>query len=118
MALEQARENGALVICGAVYSELLAHPGMSPALFMQFLAETGIEPEFETGRQLWQEAGVRYAKYSATRKRAKAGSVRRLLADFVIGAHALMYADRLITFDATDFRRDFPELLIAPGKLQ
>jgi predicted nucleic acid-binding protein len=116
--MEQAREVGALVICGAVYSELLAHPRMSSALLERFLAETGIQPEFETGRQIWQEAGARYAKYSARRRRAKTASARRLLADFVIGAHALLHADRLITFDAGDFRRDFPELLLAPVRVQ
>ena len=116
--LEQARTTGALVICGAVYCELLAHPRMTLAILEKFLADTGIEPEFDTGRKIWQEAGARYARYATRRRKAKAGSVRRLLADFIVGAHALVHADRLITFDAADFRRDFPELLIAPGKAQ
>jgi predicted nucleic acid-binding protein len=114
--LEDARLTGALVICGAVYSELFAHPRLTPAILTQFLKDAGIEPEFDTGRQIWHEAGLRYSRYSTRRRKAKAGSPRRLLADFVIGAHALLQADRLVTFDGADFRRDFPELQIAPGR--
>jgi predicted nucleic acid-binding protein len=53
-------------------------------------------------RDIWHEAGL----------------PRRLLTDFVIGVHALRRADRLITFDAGGYRRDFPELQIAPGRAQ
>ncbi len=35
---------------------------------------------------------------------------RRLLADFMIGAHALLSADRLMTFDTKVYGQDFPEL--------
>ena len=116
--LREARRNGALVICGVVYSELLAHPKMTPSTLTQFLSETGIDAEFDTGRDIWHEAGLRYSRYSTRRRKAKTGSPRRLLADFVIGAHGLLRADRLITFDAGDYRRDFPELQIAPNKLK
>ena len=114
--LKDARRSGALVICGIVYSELLAYPKMTPATLTQFLSDTGIDAEFDTGRDIWHAAGLRYARYSIRRRKANAGSPRRLLADFVIGAHALLRADRLITFDARGYRRDFPELQIAPGR--
>jgi len=35
-----------------------------------------------------------------------------LLVDFLIGAHALVQADRLMTLDAKRYQRDFPELKI------
>ena len=116
--LAEARLEGALVVCGAVYAELFAHPRLTSALLIQFLAETGIEPEFDTSKQIWHEAGTRYARYAARRRKAGADSPRRLLADFIIGSHALRRADRLITFNASDYKRDFPELKIIPGKLQ
>jgi predicted nucleic acid-binding protein len=116
--LKDARRSGALVICGIVYSELLAHPKMTPSTLTQFLSETGIDAEFDTGRDIWHEAGLRYSRYSTRRRKAKACSPRRLLADFVIGVHALLRADRLLTFDARGYRRDFPELQIAPGRAQ
>jgi hypothetical protein len=37
-----------------------------------------------------------------------------LLADFVVGAHALLLADRLMPLDAARYSRDFPELLLFP----
>jgi len=116
--LRDAARSGALVICGAVYSELLAYPGFTPAMLTQFLADTGIAPDFDTGRAIWHEAATRFAEYSACRRKARAGAPRRLLADFVIGAHALLTADRLITFDSAGYRNDFPELRMAPAKTQ
>jgi predicted nucleic acid-binding protein len=37
-------------------------------------------------------------------------SGKRLLADFIIGSHALAQADRLMTLDPKRYRQDFPEL--------
>jgi predicted nucleic acid-binding protein len=91
---------------------------MNSAILMQFLGETGIEPEFDTGPRIRREVGMRYARYSARRRRAKAGAPRRLLADFIIGAHAPLHADRLITFDDANYKRDFPELKITPDRTQ
>ena len=115
--LKEAHRSGALVICGVVYAELLAHPRISLPRLTQFLDETGVEPEFDTNHQIWQEAGMRYARYAARRRKTDAGHPRRLLADFVIGAHALLRTDRLITFDSRGYR-DFPELQITPQKVQ
>src|ERR1700691_4931140 len=75
--LKEARRSGALVICGVVYSELLAHPKMTPLALAQFLSETGIDAEFDTGRDIWHEAGLRYSRYSTRRSKSKAGSPRR-----------------------------------------
>lgn len=116
--LAQARREGALVICGAVYAELFAHPTLTPALLTQFLVDTRIETEFDTSQGIWHEAGKRYGRYAARRRKSGVASPRRLLADFIIGSHALLRADRLVTFNASDYKRDFPELKIIPGKLQ
>jgi len=116
--LAEARREGALVVCGAVYAELFASPRLTPTLLTQFLADTGIEPEFDTSKQIWHEAGIRYSRYATRRRKSGADSPRRLLADFIIGSHALLRADRLITFNASDYQRDFQELKIIPGKTQ
>ena len=34
---------------------------------------------------------------------------KRLLADFIIGSHALAQADRFMTLDPKRYERDFPE---------
>jgi len=112
--LTGARGRGALVICGVVYAELLAHPFVEPATTETFLTKMGIEVDCGMDQAVWREAGVRYRAHSERRRLAKAGAHRRRVADFVIGAHALLRADCLITFNASDFRHDFPELLIAP----
>jgi predicted nucleic acid-binding protein len=36
--------------------------------------------------------------------------VSRLLADFIIGSHALVHADRFMTLDPKRYAREFPEL--------
>jgi predicted nucleic acid-binding protein len=35
---------------------------------------------------------------------------KRLLGDFIVGAHALLQADRLMTFDPKRYKSHFPEL--------
>ena len=112
--LDQARARGALVICGIVYAELLAHPKVNVDFLERFFHLADIEIDYAMDKAVWHEAGVRYRKHSERRRRARAGSHRRLIADFVIGAHALLRADRLITFNGPDFKRDFPELAVQP----
>ena len=112
--LTEARDRGGVVICGIVYSELFAHPLMTGEIIEDFLQRTGLEVDYRLDKTVWKEAGIRFKKYAERRRRARQEWPRRLLADFVIGAHSLLHADRLITFNGADFRRDFPELLIAP----
>jgi hypothetical protein len=114
LLLTEAHERGALVVCGIVYAELLAHPLVKTAVTESFLEATGIELDCSMDKAVWREAGIRYRAYSERRRRAKAAGHRKHVADFVIGAHALLRADRLITFNGSDFRSDFPELRIAP----
>jgi predicted nucleic acid-binding protein len=110
-----AREQGGLVVCGPVYAELLARPGITAEFVDGFLAQTGISLEAEMGKDVWRETGLRFSRYAQRRRKSKDGDPRRLLADFIIGSHALLRADRLITFNDLDYRPDFPELSIAHG---
>jgi predicted nucleic acid-binding protein len=108
--LANCKREGPLIISAVVYAELLAHPQMTESLLAYLLSKTGIEVDYELSETIWREAGLRYAQHADRRRRAIAESPRRILADFVIGAHALHRADRLMTFDVTVFRKDFPEL--------
>lgn len=109
-ALDDAAGHGGLVICAPVYAELLAHPKASVAFVDDFLNETGIAIDFGFGEPVWREASVRFAKDAVRRRASRGGSVKRLLADFIVSAHALLRADRLLTLDASRYAKDFPEL--------
>jgi predicted nucleic acid-binding protein len=109
-ALDEAAGAGGLVICAPVYAELLAHPKAGAAFVDDFLNETGIAIDFDLGEPVWRAVSVRFAKYAARRHASRGGSAKRLLADFIVGAYALIRADRLLTLDANRYAKDFPEL--------
>jgi len=74
------------------------------------LANTGITVDFEFQQSIWLEAGRRFALYAKRRRRSAHQGPKRLLADFIIGSHALAKADRFMTLDPKRYERDFPEL--------
>jgi predicted nucleic acid-binding protein len=59
------------------------------------------------------EAGRRFARYAVHRRKSGPGKPKRLLADFLIGAHASLQADRLMSLDPTRYKQYFPELKLA-----
>ena len=105
-----AQGSGSLVVCPVVYAELLASPMLEKREVHVFLQGHGIAVDRYLGLEVWEEAGLRFRRFSARRKRSGGDEPRRLLADFVIGAHALLHAERLLTFDVDRYRLDFPEL--------
>jgi predicted nucleic acid-binding protein len=78
----------------------------------EFLSTTGVLVDFRMDEEVWRLAGRRFAKHAARRRAARVGQPRRLVADFVIGAHALLHADQLLTLDVRLYKQDFPELKI------
>ena len=108
--LSTARSEGALLLCPAVFAELHAYPGASPTFVRGMLETTGVTVDYNLEETVWIEAGQRYASYSARRRTSRGDSPRRILTDFLIGAHALIQAERLLTLDAGIYRRNFPEL--------
>lgn len=108
--LGAAKTEGALLISPAVYAELLAYPGASEAFVNRFLDETAISIDFHLQEEVWREAGRRFAQYASRRRRSGSGGAKWPLADFLVGAHALVQADRLITLDPVRYEQDFPEL--------
>lgn len=106
--LEREGRLGALVVSPPVYAECLAHPGWKRRDIDGLLRETSIGVSWELPQHVWVKAGLRFAAYAARRRRSREGPPRRILADFIIGAHALDVG-ALITYDDF-FAANFPEL--------
>jgi predicted nucleic acid-binding protein len=109
-ALDKAFNEGALVISGAAYAELMAAPGRSETFVDRFCEETGIAVEWEIGERAWRAAGAAFQGYAARRRKQKGAEARRILTDFVIGAHALVNGYKLLTLDAGIYQASFPRL--------
>lgn len=105
-----------LVVCGPVYAELLAGPGATVAALTAFLATTEIVVDVALPLTVWQESGLAFRAYAERRVASGAAWPRRVLADFIIGTHALHNATALMTLNRDDFVRIVPSLpLIVPN---
>ncbi len=108
--LTRAADEGALVICAPVYVELMAYPNATGAYLGHFLASTRVEVDFVIDEPVWREAAQRFANNAHLRRKSGGGDAKRLLVDFIIGAHAFLHTDRLFTLDPHRFTKDFPKL--------
>jgi len=112
--LDTAGERGGLVVCPIVYAELRAVPGAVVSLIDSFLERTSIVVDWTFDKEIWHLAAERYQKYAIRKRKQKMDEPKRLIADFIVGAHALLRADVLLTLDPRPYRRDFAELLLHP----
>ncbi|MBT9329982.1 type II toxin-antitoxin system VapC family toxin [Paracidobacterium acidisoli] len=110
-ALGHSASQGGLVICPVVYTELHAYPGVTRADIHTFLEKTRITVDWTLERDIWELASERFALYAA-RRRQHSGNTKRLIADFLVGAHALLRADCLLTLDKRGYRENFGELTL------
>ena len=111
-ALDQAQSRGALVIAAPVFAELLAFPARSTNLVDLFLNETGIAVDWQLDEAIWRMAGEAFRKYAQRRRRRGEPGPRRILADFLIGAHAAKRNYALLTLDENLYKAAFPGLTI------
>lgn len=112
-ALDRARVRGDIVICAPVYAELVAFPGRNAAFLEQFFRDTLIRIDWEFVAQDWREAGRAFQTYASRRRNSRKGSApRRILADFLIGAHASRRGHTLLTLDRGLYSSSFPSLKI------
>jgi predicted nucleic acid-binding protein len=109
-ALDQALNRGSLVISGLVFAELLAAPGRGQDFLSKFCSEARIGVEWELSETICRLAGEAFQRYAKKRKRDGGREPRRILADFVIGAHAQVNGYELLTLDERHFRYSFPRL--------
>ena len=95
-------EEGRLIICEMVYAELSA--GISHAKLEHFLSDFHIEL-IQSGKEALNLAGGLWRQYIMNE-----GRKGRLIADFLIGAHAQIHAQRLFTQDRGFYREYFKHL--------
>jgi hypothetical protein len=112
-ALDTALRRGALVVAAPVFAELLAAPGRDETFLDTFFRDTGITVDWNLDETVWRTAGQAFQKYAARRRRQHDSGPRRILTDFLIGAHALRRNCSLLTFDDRPYREAFPDLRIA-----
>lgn len=113
-ALEDAASRGLLAVSPAVYAELVA--GRDAEVVDDFFSDKGIDVDWNLNAAVWRTAGTRYGAYARDRRRQRGDAgPRRILADFLIGAHALHLAHALLTSDSKIYGTYFSELeVISP----
>ena len=105
--LEAAYNAGGIIVCDVVYAELVPGFGDRAALDGALRAVNAHLSPIDSA--IAWEAGVRWKRY-----RRAGGPRTRILADFLIGAHALVAADVFLTRDRGFYDTYFPDLMQAP----
>lgn len=102
-----ARSEGAVIICDIVYAEMV--PAFEERERLDAaLREIGVHRSPIDSDIAW-ESGRRWMRY-----RRAGGPRTRILADFLIGAHALVAAEVFLTRDRGFYETYFPDLHKAP----
>lgn len=111
-ALDAAFRRGTLTISAVVFAELVAAPGRREAFLDSFLDETGIFVDWSLEEGIWRVAGRAFQGYAARRRRQGHSGPRRILADFLVAAHALRRGCSLLTLDDRLYHAAFPQLSV------
>ena len=101
--LISASDCGTLAICEVVYAELV--PQFESKEQLDSLVDTLGVRLIDGGVDVAYLAGQRWSAY-----RTAGGNRERLLPDFLIGAHALLRGECLLTRDRGFYKSYFPEL--------
>ena len=102
-AIKLARSDGRLIVCELVVAEITPVCGAQTSLFLSSICVDFVPSSKRSSLQ----AGQMFSDYVA-----RGGKRGRIVADFLIGAHAVEHAGRLLTRD-DGFLRDYsPQGLI------
>ena len=103
--LKLAYDEGALIICDIVYAELVPQFGDRRALD-DALGTLNVSVSSSNTDSAFL-AGERWGQYKRS-----GGTRERIITDFLIGAHALIKAERFLTRDRGFYNSYFPEVSI------
>lgn len=115
--LDEYIEKGQLIICEIVYAEL-ASQFIDEKEIRAFLSDTGIRLVHSNEKTLYI-AGERWRDYAKNRRAAVCRKCRspiqlrqRVVSDFIVGAHALVNANLLLSRDRGFYRAYFKDLKV------
>jgi predicted nucleic acid-binding protein len=109
-ALDAALAAGRALVAAPVFAELMAAGGRDELFMDSFIQTTGLIVDWNLDEKVWRVAGRAFRAHARKRRRQTGPAPRRILADFLIGAHALGNGYRLLTFDRGIYRSAFPGL--------
>ena len=110
---QQALKNNAsqaFCICPIVRAEL--HASTSWIAIEHWLLAQEVSVLWDIPGTVWDAAGVAFGKYAILRRGGQTS--RRIVADFLIAAHAEHHELEMLTFDDTVFKSVFPKVTLLP----